>query len=144
MKFFKLCNSVGGIAGAFAEDAPNYIKWQEKNRLLVRCKEREAEGLLADDGNTIYRYNGHTIGGIENEGLLNAVSITVSEYEEIIADLDPVDLEDVVPEIPNDLSEVEVMTRAQLTAKVNELQDQNDMLTECLLEMSELVYGGDL
>ena len=26
---------------------------------------------------------------------------------------------------------------------IRELQEQNDMLTECLLEMSEIVYGGD-
>lgn len=27
---------------------------------------------------------------------------------------------------------------------IRELKEQNDMLTECVLEMSEIVYGGDL
>ena len=27
--------------------------------------------------------------------------------------------------------------------KIHDLQEQNQMLTECLLEMSEIIYGGD-
>lgn len=37
--------------------------------------------------------------------------------------------------------EVETMTRAQLTAAVTKLQEQNAMLEECVLEMSEQVYA---
>ena len=31
-----------------------------------------------------------------------------------------------------------------LEDQIKELQEQNQMLTDCLLEMSEIVYGGDM
>ncbi len=35
----------------------------------------------------------------------------------------------------------EGMTRAEMTVKIQKLQEQNEMLEACLLEMSELVYA---
>ena len=45
--------------------------------------------------------------------------------------------------IPDDTDEEEVLTRAELTEKVKELETRNDFLEECLLEMSEVVYAGE-
>ena len=44
------------------------------------------------------------------------------------------DLEDVTPEVPDGVEEEEILTRAELTARVA-------MLEDCLLEMSEIVYA---
>lgn len=66
-----------------------------------------------------------------------------TEYEEPEEPVDPetADPEDLAPEIPEDSAESEILTRAELTAKVSELEEQNTMLLECLLEMSEAVYA---
>lgn len=42
-----------------------------------------------------------------------------------------------IPVVDPEPTEIEL-----LQAQVNTLQAQNDMLTECILEMSEVVYGG--
>lgn len=60
-------------------------------------------------------------------------------YEEYAEPTD--DPEDTAPEIEEDIDESEILTRAELTAKVTELEEQNAMLMECLLEMSEAVYA---
>ena len=43
------------------------------------------------------------------------------------------------PVFPADLSLVTVESEADKT--IRELQESNDMLTECILEMSEIIYG---
>ena len=58
------------------------------------------------------------------------------EYEQL-KDSDPEDENPAPPDDPG----TEVLTRAQLTAKVAELEETNTMLTECVLEMSETVYA---
>ena len=65
-----------------------------------------------------------------------AYIIGVAEYLQL-KDTDP---EDTNPDPPDDPGD-EVLTRAQLTAKVKELEETNTMLLECLLEMSETVYA---
>lgn len=61
---------------------------------------------------------------------------TYVEYEEPTDDP-----EDTNPEITDEDSGEVPMTRAELTSKVVELEEQNAMLMECLLEMSEAVYA---
>lgn len=63
---------------------------------------------------------------------------TYVEYEEPVDTDDP---EDTNPEVEEGTDESSVMTRAELTEKVTELEEQNAMLMECLLEMSETVYA---
>ena len=64
---------------------------------------------------------------------------TYIEYEEP-ANPDEVDPEDIEPEV-EDETESTIMTRAELTNKVAELEEQNAMMMECLLEMSEIIYA---
>lgn len=73
---------------------------------------------------------------------LTAVFITDAEYDEIVLVLDPPDPEDEDPEIPDGTDEEEVLTRAELTELVRQLEQRNDFLEECLMEMSEIVYAG--
>lgn len=61
-------------------------------------------------------------------------------YEEYVEPTD--DPEDTEPEVSEELTEEsKILTRAELTEKVTELEEQNAMLMECLLEMSEAVYA---
>lgn len=142
MIHFKILDDESVVVGAEAyEDPAPYVKMQERNHILVRCSEQEAEGLLASDNNTIYRLEGRTLNSDEATDL-TAVFIAEAEYDEIVLALDPPDPEDDDPEIPDGTDEEEVLTRAELTELVRQLQDRNDFLEECLMEMSEIVYTG--
>ena len=142
MIHFKILDDEGVVVGAEAyEDPAPYVKMQERNHILVRCSEPDAEGLLASDNNTIYRLEGRTLNSDEVTDL-TAVFITDAEYDEIILVLDPPDPEDEDPEIPDGTDEEEVLTRAELTELVRQLEQRNDFLEECLMEMSEIVYAG--
>lgn len=56
---------------------------------------------------------------------------TYSEYEEVIDSSDP---EDITPEIPEGADESSIMTRAQLTDKVNELDEALEMILSGVTE----------
>lgn len=56
---------------------------------------------------------------------------TYSEYEEVI---DSTDTEDITPEIPEGAEESSIMTRAQLTDKVNELDEAIEMILSGVTE----------
>ena len=128
--------SGGEIVGAEAIDNPAYVKYQTRNKVIVRCSEFDAQGILSKDGSEIYQLQ-------EKEALpgeyRTSVPISMAEFDELgYADNDT---EDTDPVVPGDTDEAEILTRAELTAKVKELEETNTMLMECLLEMSEAVYA---
>lgn len=112
------------LVGAEAHENPVYVRRQEKNNIMERCSEYFAQGILSLDLSTIYLLDGKS--GIETD--LTAYPIYMTEYEEIIANLESggesVDPEDTQPEVPDHGDEAEIMTRADLTAKVLELEEQ--------------------
>ena len=117
----------------------NYVRWQEKNRLWLSCSEANADGVISYNGEDIYLLEGAEA----REGMIfvTVTEITKEEYIEIREELDAggeiidPDGKDTEPDTPG-------KTRlAQLEEQVATLQEVNDMLTECLLEMSEIVYG---
>lgn len=128
--------SGGEVVGAEAIDTPAYVKLQARNKVIVRCSELYAQGILSKAGDEIYQ--------LQNKDALpgeyrTAVPISMAEFDELgYADNDT---EDTDPVVPDDTDESEILTRAELTAKVKELEETNTMLMECLLEMSEAVYA---
>ena len=62
------------------------------------------------------------------------------DYREIVADESKIDLEKVTaaPEKYLDWTDPVEKTDAE---KIAELQEKNEMLTQCLMEMSEIVYA---
>lgn len=109
---------------------------------IYTCEEREAQGVCMLDGSDIYQLDGKESLGLDNG--YTAFTMYQAEYEEWIethGQPDPPDPEDDDPDIPDEDDEPP-MTRAELTAKVKEQADTIDMLTECILEMSEIIYGG--
>lgn len=105
---------------AEAHPDPVYV-YKQTNGVIVRCSERKAQGILSVDGSTIYQLDGKE--ALENT-TLTAVIITTTEYLVLVEELDKEDTEDTEPEIPEDVPEEEVLTRAQLTAKVATLEEE--------------------
>lgn len=129
MTYFKILSESGAVVDVEAIADPAYVRWQERPSMLVRCKEREAEGLISDkDNDTIYQLEGKHLIGVESDELLSAVVISEAEYDEYTAthgDTEPdPDPEDDNPEIPDDDPDAEVLTRAQLTERLHALEDE--------------------
>ena len=117
----------------------NYVRWQEKNRLLLTCSESEADGIVSSDGANVYLLEGAA--QIGDYPTATITEITKEEYDELRDELDS------GAEIPDDSGNEEPDTPAKtrlqaLEETVAELTETNFMLVECLLEMSEIVYGG--
>lgn len=107
------------MIGLEAIEDPVYVKLQTKNNMIVRCLEPLAQGILSADGSTIYQLEGkESMGGDYDTAMI----ITLAEYEELLSDYE--DPEDSNPEIPEGETEDDILTRAQLTAKVAELEEQ--------------------
>ena len=122
MLYFKIMQG-NTVVTAEAHDDPVYVCKQTKNNILVRCPEVHAQGILSLDGSTVYQLDGKTSLGLDNG--YTAHPTVMTEYEEIISNQEPApDPEDENPEIPVDDPEAEVLTRAQLTARIHALEDE--------------------
>ena len=130
----------GTVLAAEALSEPVFVMWQEKNKIPIRCSEHKAQGIVSEDGSIIYQLAGKAAMPTAESGM-EAATIDEWEYEEIIERLDPPEPEpqpDPEPEPEPDVP----MTPAQMRLKIKEQGESIDMLTECILEMSEAVYGG--
>lgn len=106
---------------AEAHDSPVYVH-RQKNNLIVRCSEQNAQGILSLDGSTVYQLEGKASLGLEDG--MTASYIYQTDYETIIAGVEDTDKEDTEPEVPADSSADDILTRAELTAKVKELEEE--------------------
>lgn len=108
------------VVAVEAHPSPVYV-YKQANGVLVRCTERKAQGILSIDGSTVYQL-------YEKEALANAtvtaMVITTTEYLSLVDTLDKEDTEDTDPVVPEDTTEEEVLTRAELTAKVTALETE--------------------
>lgn len=87
------------------------------------------EELTDEEGNTFYRYD-ESVFTTKDKITVEDVEANFEEYWEKGKDAEQDD----------DPDPVTPMTRKELTEKVQELGSHLDMIDECLLEMSELVY----
>lgn len=130
------------ISGGYIVDACNglsCVRWQEKNKIFVSCAEQYAEGFVSSDGKKIFLLPSAP----ERLGLDRGEPVEIDEetYHELVQELIDkgiiiIDDEDE-PEDPD-----EPVPKSQLLQRVELLEEQNQMLVECILEMSEVVYGG--
>ena len=133
MIYLKVLDADGNFVSAEAIETPIYVKYQSRNKLLLQCPALHAQGIVSANGSETYQLVGRdTIPGMAH----TAVFITQADYE-LLKDTDPEDNNPAPPDDPG----TEVLTRAQLSAKVAELEATNATLLECVLEMSEAVYA---
>lgn len=150
MVYLKLQDTDGTVVGIEEINNPTYVCYQERNSILIRCSEKEAQGIMSANENTIYQIHGkEKLQGIE-EQLLDAFFIDDFEYEVLKNTID--EISDSVSETSvtddTEVDEIKILTSAEMVQKINTLEkaleaerQRNDMLEECILEMSEAVYA---
>ena len=108
------------IVAVEAHSNPIYVR-KQANGVNVRCNEVHAQGLLSVDGSVIYQLPDTEI--ISDANLVAEI-ITTTEYLNLVDSLEVPDVEDTDPVIPEDSEGEVILTRAELTQKVSELEEQ--------------------
>lgn len=108
------------IVSVEAHSNPIYVR-KQANGVNVRCNEVHAQGLLSVDGSVIYQLPDTEI--ISDANLVAEI-ITTTEYLNLVDSLEVPDVEDTDPVIPEDSEGEVILTRAELTQRVSELEEQ--------------------
>jgi vacuolar-type H+-ATPase subunit I/STV1 len=138
----------------------NMVRYEERSRAVLRCRKTDdPQGIISSDGQYVWHVDGWPDfpEGTSTAGMVALEEITEEEYETLKAQLEEWgkvdDPEEEDPDETNEETEEEeqqerAMTPAEaaakikeLTATVDELTSKNEMLEECLLDMSEIVYA---
>ena len=149
--FYKIMQGntvIDAIAGV------QYVVFQERNRLNIIGKKAEAFGIMSSDMSTIWHVEGlaEIPAGSEYQTVV-MVEITEEEYDTLREQLTAGDvIEDPEEEQQPDEGETEepevVMSPTEMRLRINELTAtvealtaEKDMLMECVLEMSAVIYA---
>ena len=103
----------------------SFLRWQDKNGMLVPCDAEYANGILGTDG---VAYHVEGLPEIPLAGIETVQEIDRAEYI-ALADALGVEVEPKIEDVP--------ILRTQL----REQTERNEFIEDCLLEMSEAVYG---
>ena len=132
-----------------------YVCWQEANKLMIMCSEEMANGILSSDSSVIW----HVEGFPEfTDGLCQTVIVEEIEEDEYLRwkerlETATTETEEATEESPAEnataeesaskayLSIQDMLTIQELMDKVEKVEKENELLSECLLEMSEKVYA---
>lgn len=149
MTYFKIIQN-GEIVGAGCQ----FLKWYPRTRKMALCDLQDAQG--AHDAVSERVYHADWLKNVPREAGITLQEADIAlidavEYDEIIETLsggetipvpepDPEPQPEPEPE-PEPDPEERPMTVAEMREKIQEQAGQIEMLTECLMEMSELVYG---
>ncbi len=112
------------------------VQWSDRAGMVLRSTdERRAQGILSDRTGRYYHVYGWPAfpEGTNSGGTVQLWDVTEEEYLAAIGQLDAEDPEDADPVLPED-SEEEPMTRAELTAKVNELDEALELILSGVTE----------
>lgn len=105
-----------------AEPTPVFVR-RQKNGIIVRCESLAlAHGLISADGNSLYRLEG-IVGLDDSYAAARIISMAEYDYWLLRQSNDP-DPEDTEPEIPENVEPESVLTRAELTEKVRQLEEE--------------------
>lgn len=131
-----------------------FLKWVAKHHCLMVCDPTQAEFVQSYDMGTVYhdRWLRPVPDGAPAYETASVIVIGETEYDEIRALLDDGEEVPYVPDEPEPPAPVNPdepinpderpMTVAEMREKIIEQQESIDMLIDCILEMSEVVYGG--
>lgn len=130
--YIKIMDDTGAVVAVEELTTPVYVHKQPGNGEIVRCIETLAQGVLDAEGANIYQlYGKEPI----DRAVTTAMVITTAEYDELLLSLgtsEDEDEEDTEPEVPEGGDAGEVMTRAELTAAVNQLAADQAALTAAI------------
>lgn len=141
MIFVKVTDRNGVTLSIEAVQYPSYFKREHTNNILVGCSLQEAEGIQLPGKIGLCLIEGRSLGEFETNDMNIATFVSLSEYEEYDETNKLVDPEDESPQIPEDVPEETILTRAELTQRIESLEEQNEFLQNCILEMSEIIYS---
>ena len=122
-----------------------FVRWQKRISAFLACDSADsATGFVASDGSTIY-----LLDGAEQVNDLSYATYTEIDeetyntlYAELVANGVLSDTETgASTSEESDSTTTETVAKSSTLQLIESLQAQVDMLTECLLEMSETVYG---
>ena len=115
-----------------AIEEPVYVR-RQRNGTLVRCNSPAlAQGVVSPDGVELWHLADKPPLG---ESYLTVTPITMTEYLQWLAQgMEEPDPEDTEPVIPEGVDPVTVLTRAELTEKVSELDEALHMLLSGVTE----------
>lgn len=127
---------------------PCHVVYVSRLGLFLACPEAQAQGVASRTGATYWHIDGKPEFGVDGYMTVAAVAIDDAEADELIQALESGETPTIPdPETPpNTLEQVlsaeEMRKRIlDLTSSVAALKQENSMLMECLLEMSEAVYA---
>lgn len=129
--YIKIIDDTGAVVAVEALTPPVYVYKQPSNGEIVRCIETLAQGVLDAEGANIYQLYGKAP---VDRAVATALVITTMEYDELRLSLEATDEEDTDPEVPEGTDETTIMTRAELTEKVNELDEAMELLLSGVTE----------
>ena len=116
----------------YAIEAPIYVR-RQSNGVVVRVYSlTKAQGVVSPDGGQIWQLAGRAPLA---EGYPTAQIITCAEYEQWLSQGETeTDPEDTEPVIPEGVDPATILTRAELTVKVTELDEALQMLLSGVTE----------
>lgn len=133
-----------------ALDNPQCVRFFTQSGIL-RCSEKEnPQGIISSDGQHIWHVEGWPSFPTDSFDTVELVRIGEDEYKKLKAelkewrellDVDAAPDEEAVHEEIAITPAKAMAIMKELSKTVNDLQEQNDFLCECVLEMSEAVYG---
>lgn len=145
MVYIKLVDDNEMTVSIEALEAPDFVMWQEKNRIPESCSKLRAHGVVSKYGDCIYQLKGRRVMPDRTKKGVTAVIITEAEYEELALQFD-----DTEPEPSDDQQDEHgepVMTIEQMRIKLAELEaitsEHMEFIEDCLLEVSEVIYADD-
>lgn len=145
MYFIKLLAD-GDIVVAVEElEEPEYVREEYGHK--IRCAEHYAQGVISQDGGTVYQLKDRP--QLSGEHQLAAVFIAEDEYDNLKSQIEtPVEEPAPVEEPQTDPETESVLNNAQVKALLLELQrriaaqeENTEFLGGCIMEMGEVVYG---
>ncbi len=116
----------------YAIEAPIYVR-RQSNAVVVRVDSAAlAQGVVSPDGGQIWQLVGRASLG---EGYPTVQIITCAEYEQWLYQSENApDPEDTDPAIPEGVDPATILTRAELTERVSELDEALHMLLSGVTE----------
>ena len=64
-------------------DHLTYLKWQEKNKIMLLCSEGEAQAILSSDGNTVWHVEGFYDLPVDGYKTVKVIAINEFEYKQL-------------------------------------------------------------